>query len=223
MKSITLLLSIALVAINLNTFAGGKKPAGGFSGTVKYKITYEGREISAQEQAQMPSEIVEYHLNNMTRKDMVTPMYSVITILNNETQETILLIDAMGRKFYIKKSGEEVKAAMAKNDSANAKPEVKMLDGTKTIAGYVCKKAELVSGEETTTVFYTDAIAAVNQEYKEIPGYPMYYSSKIPQMEELVMVGEATSVDTKKPSKKLFEIPSDYEEMTPEMAKQMGM
>jgi GLPGLI family protein len=225
MKQITIILSAVLVLVSSYTFAGGKKD-GGFNGSIKYKVSTEGREVTPQEQSGMPTEIAEYYLGNMVRKDVVTPMYSMIVIVNTDTKETIMLMDLpmMGKKMYIKKTGEEVKAAEAKvKDSLDLKPEVKLLDATKTIAGYTCKKAELTQGENVATVFYTEDIKANNEDFEGVPGFPLYYTTNLPQDEELILIYQATEISKKKPKKKMFAIPSDYEEMSPEMQKQMGM
>lgn len=222
MKKLTIILSAVLVLVSSYAFSGGKD--GEFNGTIKYKISAEGREITPTEQSQMPSEIVEYHLGNMVRKDIVSPMYTITTIINNDTKETIMLFDMMGQKTYVKKSGEEVKEAKAKmKDSVETKPEVKLLDATKTIAGYTCKKAEIIDGETTVTVFYSEDIKANSEDFEDIPGFPLHYTTNVPQDEELTLVYEATEISNKKPKKKMFAIPSDYEEMSDEMKKQFGM
>ena len=224
MKKATFFLAIVLLILSSNSFAGGKKNKG-FNGTIKYKITVEGRELTPQEQAGMPTNVVEYYLGDLHRKDIVTPMYSMVTIVNEATKETTILIDYMGKKLYITKSGEEIKALKekAKKDSTDTKPDVKLLDGTKTIAGYSCKKAKVSSGDNTIEVYYTNDLSIKSDDFEDLPGFPMQYTIDIPQDDELSMVYTASEVIKKKPSKKLFQIPRDYEKMTPEMAKQFGM
>jgi GLPGLI family protein len=222
MKKITIILSAVLVFMSTFAFSGGKDE--GFNGTIKYKVSAEGREITPTEQSQMPSEIVEYHLDNMIRKDIISPMYTITTIVNTDTKETIMLFDMMGQKMYIKKSSEEMKEAESKmKDSVETKADVKLLDATKTIAGYNCKKAQIVDGETVVEVYYTEDIEANSDDFKDIPGFPLHYTTNVPQDEELSLVYEATEVIAKKPKKKMFAIPSDYEEMSDEMKKQFGM
>ncbi|MBN2667761.1 MAG: hypothetical protein JXR60_00915 [Bacteroidales bacterium] len=221
MKQFTILLSAIFLLSSFQAFSGGKKGSEGFSGTIKYKVSYEGREITPTEQSQLPSEKIDYFLGSMMRMDIVTPMYSFLTIINNESLETTILFDMMGQKMYVKKSGEEVKAA--KDSLKDEKPNIKLIDETKTIAGYACKKAEIEKDGAITTVYYTEEIKANSEEYKDLPGFPLYISQKLPQDEELVMVYQATEVSVKKPKKGIFEIPAGYEEMSDEMKKQIGM
>ena len=49
LKSLTFIVLFSIVSIS--SFAQDT-----FEGTIKYKISFEGRELSAQEKAQMPSE-----------------------------------------------------------------------------------------------------------------------------------------------------------------------
>jgi len=222
MKTTTLFLSLLFLVLTGTSYAGGKK-TDGFNGTIKYKITAEGREVTPQEQAGMPTDIVEYYLGNLHRKDIITPMYSMITIVNVSTKETTILMDYMGKKLYITKTGEEIKELKAKKDSADKKPDVKLLDGTKTIAGYNCKKAKMTDGDNSVEVYYTNDLPIENEDFDGLPGFPMQYTMDIPQDDELSLVYTASEVIKKKPSKKLFQIPREYEKMTPEMAKQFGM
>jgi len=226
MKQFSIILSAALILISSYTFAGGDKDGDSFTGTIKFKISAEGREITPTEQSQMPSEITEYHLGNMVRKDIVSPMYTISTITNNETKDVIMLFDLpmMGKKVYMKKSGKEIEDAKKEaKDSLDTESKVEILEGTKTIAGYTCSKAKLVNGDNSVTIYYTKDINAKSEEFEEIDGYPLYYVTSVPQDEELELVYSATEVITKKPKKKMFSIPSDFTEMTAEEKKMFGM
>ncbi len=220
MKNIKLLAAtLLLVSLSFSAFADG------FTGSIKYKISAEGRELTPQEQSQMATELNMHYRDNMMMQENVSPMASYYTIVNNTTLETTILFDMMGQKLYTTIDGAVMKA---KKDSlkGDKKPEIKLLDGTKTIAGYACKKAEVTSGEGdkkvTITVYYTEDIKAENEQFEELPGYPLEYTIPIPG-DELELVYRASEVSTKKPKKKLFKIPSDFEEMPEQMRKQMGL
>ena len=210
MKQFTSILSVVLILISSLSFAGGKDN-GKFQGTIKFKVTTEGREVTPTEQSQMPSESVYYFRDNMMRNDNVMPMVSVFTIINLDTKETTLMMDQMGTKMQMTISGEDMKKVEdSKKDSS--KTEYKLLDGTKTIAGYTCKKAQMVNGDHTMDIYYTEDIKAEQKDFKDAPGYVMYYEVKIPD-DELVLIYQVSEVSTKKPKKSLFVASKDFEEM----------
>ena len=213
MKQLSIILSAILVLVSTFSFAGKDKDGDKFTGSIKYKITPEGREITPTEQSQLPAESIFYYRDNMMRNDNVMPMVSVFTIVNTETDEMILLLDQMGKKMHLTISSEDMKKVKAnKKDTTESKPEYKLLEGTKTIAGYTCKKAEIIDGEDKMTIYYTEEIKAEQKEFKDAPGFVMNYTIEIPD-DDLYLVYQVTEVSTKKPKKSLFTIPNDYEEM----------
>jgi GLPGLI family protein len=223
MKQFSSILLAAFMLITSVSFAGGKKKGDNkFTGTIVFKISAEGREITPTEQAQMPTETIFYYRENMMRNDNVMPMASVFTITNIDTKETILLLDQMGQKMHMTISSEDMKKIEEKreNDTTNVKTIYNLLEGTKTIAGYNCKKAEAVKGEKKTTIYYTEDIKAEQKEFKDAPGFVMNYTIEIPD-DELYLVYQVTTVTTKKPKKTLFSIPNDFSEMPEAYTKQI--
>ena len=215
MKQISILITATLLLFSSFAIAGGDKDGEKFNGTVKYKITAEGREITPTEQAQMPTESISYYLGNLVRSDNITPMGSMNTIINTDTKEMILLLEQMGQKYSLTISSEDMKkaeAAAKSKDSTDAKPDYQLMTGSKTIAGYSCKKAEVLSGETKIVMYYTEEISAEQKEFKDAPGFVLYYEIDMPD-DELYLIYQATEVIVKKPKKKIFSIPSDYEEM----------
>ncbi len=210
MKQFTIIL---LLLSSTLSFAGGDKDGDSFNGTVKFKVSAEGREITPTEQAGMPSEKVYYFLDKMVREDNISPMGSMNTIINSDTKEMILLLEQMGQKYHMTISGEDMKKAEEKmKDTAEVKPVYELLDGTKTIAGYACKKAKMTADETTLEFYYTEDIKAEQKEFKDAPGFVLYFEAPMPD-DDLYIVYQATEVITKKPKKKAFSIPNDYEEM----------
>ncbi len=217
----SILLAIFILSSSLS-FAGEKKDSENFTGTIKFKISAEGREITPTEQAQMPTETIFYYRDNMMRNDNVMPMASVFTITNLDTKETILLLDQMGNKMHMTISTEDMKKLEDKknSDSTKTKTAYNLLDGTKTISGYVCKKAEAVNGDTKTIIYYTEDIKAEQKEFKDAPGFVMNYTVNIPD-DDLYLTYQVTEVLTKKPKKPLFSIPNDYSEMPEAYTKQI--
>ena len=88
---------------------------------------------------------------------------------------------------------------------------------TKKIAGYDCKKAILVFDEDTKMVVWcAEGITGGGSwggNFENLKGAPLEYTADLNGMS---MTMTATKVSEEKVSKKKFEIPSDYEFMTPE-------
>jgi len=213
MKQTTFFLAISLMLISSFSFAGDKKDGESFSGTIKYKISAEGREVTSQEQVSIPTESILYYRDNMMRMDQVMPMMNMSSIINLDTEETIMLFDQMGQKMHMTISSEEAKKAkaiMEANDTI--KSEYILLEGTKTIAGFTCKKAKLVNGENEVIVYYTEDIKVEQKEFKNAPGLIMSYTQEIPG-DELYLEILVTEISTKSPKKSMFTIPNDYDEM----------
>ena len=140
-------------------------------------------------------------------------MGSMNTIVNTDTKEMILLLEQMGQKYYMTISGEDMKKAEEKmKDTSKAEPVYELLDGTKTIAGYACKKGKVTAGETIIEFYYTEDIKAEQKEFEDAPGFVLYYEASMPD-DDLYLVYQATEVITKKPKKKTFSTPSDYDEM----------
>ena len=166
MRKITVFSLVLLMIVSINSFADGakgKKKVSGFQGSITYKISYEGRELTTQEETQMPNKKITYYVGAEEVEKQVAPMGSYFTVINHETNDFTIVIDQMGQTMY----GQWTKDA--KSDSAKAadKPDIKIekLDGSKTIAGYKCKKANVTvknkkGDEQKMLVYYTEELKA---------------------------------------------------------------
>ena len=92
--SIKLLFVLIAVAISVTGYS--QKKAKPFKGVITYGITFEGEELDAATQAQMPTEVVVSILGNKVRNEQISAFYSMSSIANMEDGSTIILIDAMG-------------------------------------------------------------------------------------------------------------------------------
>lgn len=214
MKSIFALIILSALLINV-------VPAQDFfEGTIKYKITYEGRELTATEKAQMPTEQTVYYKGGQARTDMVTAMGTVTTLSNSETKETVLLLDMMGNKMAVKTTKEETEKAMTELPE----PVINKLEETKEIAGYKCTKTEITVENNTITSYTTNDLNVKDanwQSYKGLTGVMLEYSVNNAQDEELIMTFTATEIAKSKIKPKLFEVPADFQIMTQDEFKSM--
>jgi len=166
MRKITVFSLMLIMIFASSTFANGpkkKKKVSGFQGMITYKITYEGRELTTQEETQMPNKKITMYVGAEEIEKQIAPMGSYFTVINHETNAFTIVIDQMGQAMYGQWTKEE------KSDSAKSadKPDIKMekLDGSKTIAGYKCKKANVTvknkKGDvQKMTVYYTEDLKA---------------------------------------------------------------
>ena len=144
-------------------------------------------------------------------------------ITDGDAKTSTTLLDIMGEKKYYKMSTEEIEKQIADN----AVPVINYKDETKTIAGYVCKKAEYVETKDdetsTTIVFYTEDLGGellnYGGQFNKLKGVPLEYVVTTP--DGIITTFSATEVKKGKVKETDFFIPSDYVELTPEEKEQM--
>lgn len=214
------LIIISLILVSTYT-AKSQKKAKPFQGKITFNIDFEGRELEPNEKAQMPSEIVTYYKDNFIRTDQVSPMGTVASISNNETNESTVLFDMMGQKMAVKSTKKEYEESIK-----DLKYEVTYSDETKKILGYNCKKATVKSDDgKEMTVFYTEDINvknpnANNPAFKDIKGVALEYTQPTKD-EELTLKLTAKEVKKSKIKKTMFTVPSGYKVITKEEFKSM--
>jgi len=126
----------------------------------------------------------------------------------SKPDDFIFLMEANGRKYQLK------------NDSNKKYPDpvIKYVDGTKTIAGYTCHKAELtLKVADTVTmredVYYTEEISAgtSNREFRGLKGFPLEWvtTNRVNNT-----TTTAISVDKKTLPADEFDVPPGYKLVT---------
>ena len=167
-----------------------------------------------------------YFKDKITRSEMkMGSMMNIVTVSDENSGEILLLMSGMVGKNAILMTTEEIEAL------SEGKPEmnVELLDETKTIEGYLCKKAVLSDENGGESIFwYTEEIeiSKVGQTYlnKEVPGFPMQYDLN---NKGLKMTMTITKAEKKldKNARSLFdmEIPEGYKTLTLEELGNMGM
>jgi GLPGLI family protein len=192
-------------------------------GKIVYEITYPDMEMDAQMAAMMPSQSVVYIKSNWSRTETAVGMgISSVTIMNSKTNEIIALMDMMGTKTATVMKDDV--PAKGKDKSTSSGMTFKPVNETKEIAGMVCKKAIMNTGEgEDFTMYYTDAINSKSQftkQWKDFKGFPMEY---VINSSGFNMKMTAKSVSAEKVDDDLFKVPADYKILTQEeFSKMMG-
>ena len=215
---ILLVLPVILLGFTLPSVAG--KP---FEGLVTYKISYPGINLPAEQQGMLPKILTVSIKGTKSRTEIKTGMGNQIEIIDYVSKTKIGLIDMMGQKLAVKNTTDDIEKEM--KDAGDVK--VTLTDETKTIAGYVCKKAVITVNndgvESKLDAYYTSELGGKisnfdNPYYKDIDGVLLEFSMKT---EQFNMEFSATSVEKKTVSAKDFEIPEGYKEVTPDELKKM--
>jgi len=218
---------ISLLAILLNVIFNQTTQAQKttlFQGTVTYGISIVGT-VEAAIASQIPK------TSTVTIKDMKTKTETaqgpvIITeMVDASTKKYNLLLDMPTGKYVIAMTGDSIQKKIKNKMSST----IKLIDSTKTIAGYVCKKAiitfkDAVDGTETVeSVYYTDEIGGkeinFNSEYYLVPGFLMEYNKNAGS--DIVLAYSVSVIKKGKVSDKIFLVPADYKELDAAAAQKM--
>ncbi|MBL4862777.1 MAG: hypothetical protein JKY09_07160 [Crocinitomicaceae bacterium] len=151
-------------------------------------------------------------------------MVTMSTITDGDSEEMLLLLEGMMGKKAIKSTLADMKAEAAEVPEH----EITLVDETKEIEGYTCKKAIITDEDGNETVYwYTEEIEIKKggQSYlsEEIPGFPLEFEVNQGGM---ILSLTATNFDKKiKDADEVFDmhIPDGFDEMTLEQLQSMGM
>lgn len=142
------------------------------------------------------------------------------TIADTKKKKVLMLVDMMGQK-----NAAEDKVDQAKADSARAATTVKLVDETKVILGYTCKKAIVTDKDgKEMTFWYTEDIkvdfSGQRQFNTNVPGVILEFATN---QNEMVISFVATSFN-KEVEKSEFDmsIPEGYTKKTPEEMQMIG-
>jgi len=227
MKNIHIALFGILILSSLMVFAqkskGSSKP---FIAEITYKIDYVGNWDPAV-LAQQPKELKVYVYGNKMKTVIdLSGMGYITNIQDGDDTTSIALIDipAYQLKKYIKTTKEKIL-----ENVEEIAPQINYIDSSKEIAGYKVYKAEYIVKDEfgdpiTTVVWYSPEInnGKINAagDFPGLKGFPMEYITTQDEGSIIFRVGE---VKTKKVKIKEtdFLIPTDYEELTEDEAKEL--
>ncbi len=175
MKKIILAISLFVLCVILVK----AQTKSNFEGVVTYSISFEGSGLPPEALAMFKdAESVIYLKGDKYRVDMIMPMQSTSSIVDNKNKNSVTLMEIMGKKFLIRMKESEIK----KEQDGAPEIAIKYTDETKVIAGYKCKKAEIFAKNgkgNSINVFYTDEILNNNIKpvYKGLQGFPLEYSA----------------------------------------------
>ena len=166
-----------------------------------------------------------YFNEGLTRSEMkMGTMMNISTLTNEKTGDFLMLMSGMVGKNAILTTLDEIN----KEKAETPEMEVTLVDETKTIMGYVCKKAIMTSEDGSESVFwYTEEIkvASKGQSYlnEKVPGFPLEYDINNAGLKMVLTVTEIEQKIKKAGDLFDFKIPEGYKQMTLEQLKSMGM
>lgn len=182
-----------------------------FEGTITYSISYTDlNDMYEQYEAMLPKEAVVKIKGEFSRIEQAAGMGgNSITIFNRKKNQLVILMNIMGQKIAVNQDIQN-----------NIKTKINYLDGNKKIAGYDCKKAEIITntkkGEGSKiTVYYTEDIKSSypSDTFEKLKGFPMEYQI---EKEDMTIKYTVNNVKNEKIPASLFQIPEDYKKMTME-------
>lgn len=205
MKRLLLLSFLALSYVNSS--------AQEFEGIITFGISYESLPDEMKEAvAMLPKEQTFFIKNNKSKFVQNSSMSSTIVISDSKSNTSTVLMDAMGQKYKMTIDTDEL-GDMEKVSSDEIK--IEYVNETKTIAGYVCKKAvvQMEGFDQEAIFYYTEEIAPLmlsGMEGLNLKGLPLEY---IISMDGMTMIMKASKVDKTTIPDSTFDIPEGYAEM----------
>ena len=197
-------------------------------GSVKYNVEVSSTNPELEMQLAMlqGSTFELFFKENMSRSEMsMGSMMKITTITNTEAENSIMLMSGMMGNTAVKMSAEDLKKGEENVDGT----EITLVDETKEIQGYNCKKAIATNEEgQESVIWYTEdlAINKLGQNYlnKQVPGFPLEFEINQGEVKMTMVSTEVNKKLDKKKVKELFDtsVPEGYTEMTPEDLQNLG-
>lgn len=155
--------------------------------TVKYEITMKSDDPDVQSQLGMMqgSTLQVFVKENMSRTEMsMGGLMTTTTVLDSDNNKGILIMDGM----LGKQAATFDKDMAEETEESEVDYEVELVNETKEILGYTCKKAIIYTEDDLELIYwYTEEIEANENSLgkyvkKEIPGLALEFSLEQPQM-----------------------------------------
>lgn len=187
-------------------------------GYIEYSITYPGIDKGDVFAAMMmPTKMELYFKGSKTQTQLGKGSIFKTTIVTDQaSHDGFQLLKVLNKKYILKLDSNGVKENA---DKVFGKVTYELVNETKEIAGYECKKAKIsTENGKSFDIFYTEALGNPNNPnwfnpYKGINGMLMEYSYKDYNID---MRFSATKVELKSVEDVIFEEPKGFEPITKE-------
>ena len=214
MKALRLATLILLLPISLL--------AQSFEGKIEYSISYKDLPPEMQQaEGMLPKNQSIWIKGSKNRFEQNMAQVSTVVISDSQAGTSVILMDMMGQKYKMDIAKEEMDA-MIKGQSD---PVITYVAGTKEIAGYTCKKAEVMMDgfDEKAIFYYTEEIPPVQvkgMEALSLDGMFMAYEASTQGMTISI---EVTNIDKGPVTDDKFIVPAGYSEMPAQIKSMMGI
>jgi len=197
-------------------------------GHISYSIdlTSENSDMQSAIGMMQGSSLDVYFKDDVTRSEMkMGTLINVTTISNEDSGEVLMVMNGIVGQNAIKTTTEEIERQLSERPVFT----VKLVDESKLIMGYDCKKAILTDEDGQESIFWYNESIQVSKKgqqylYEDIPGFPMQYEINNNDMKMLITV---TSLETELDNNPttLFEmiIPEGFKEISMDQMATLGM
>jgi GLPGLI family protein len=220
-KILTGVTLILLTMVSLMPLAKAQKAP--FTGTVVYDVKTVG-DVPEQAQAMMPTESTMKMTSDKMIQVMHSSMMDIKTINDATAQVSNMLMDMMGQKLNIRNTAAQI---ADQKKQLGMEITIKPATETKTIAGYLCKRAIMTmksnqTAEQTYDVYYTEDIDVSKftwgNSFPNVNGLPLEFT-----MNQGPFTIKMTAKSVKKESipESEFVIPTDFKQVTQDELRQM--
>jgi GLPGLI family protein len=210
MKKIFLTTSLAAIGLAFTAFIAPKTSVdNNFEGVITFSLSVD----NPQAQSMMASSSLKIYLKGHKAKSITDMgMMKITSYADHSTTDKPIVIEEMGGNKY------QVKNDDSKKDDKT--PDIKYVDGTKVIAGYTCKKAQVTTtnpanGQSNTLdIYYTDELPVYEGskgEFKGLKGFPLEFASS---QRGMIFSFAATEVKKQSLSDDIFVAPTGCKLMT---------
>jgi len=190
--------------------------ASNFEGIIKYDVSFEDAGLPPEAVALFKNAEVKLYLSpDKQRTDINMIMQNSTSIVDLKEKTMINIMDIGGKKYLVRTDEAQLK----KEKEAEPNLKINYSTETKTIAGYVCQKAEVLMDDGSgmvMNVYFTEEIPLneLNPVYKGLKGFPLEYTMN---MGGITIKFIANSITKEKIDKSVFDISKEgYIETTPE-------
>lgn len=218
MKSFFIILSVLVVAFSTKA----QLTEGHFSYSIEMKSDNPDMQMAIGMMQESSMDL--FVFGPKTRVDMKMGTMMELSTITDQSEKVIMLMSGMFGKNAIETSVPELE----KNKEDFPEPTLTLIDDSKNIKGFSCKKALLTDAEGNESLFwYTEEIevSKKGQSYlsSKVPGFPLEYSINVNGM-TLVLTVKDIVKKLDKQQKKFFDlkIPEGYTEMTLEELQGLG-
>ena len=193
-----------------------------FEGKIDYTMTYKNLPPEMQGmEGMLPKNQTIWIKGSKSRYEQTMTQMSTIVISDSDLGTSTILMELMGQKYKLAMAKEEMESLVGDQGV----PKITYVEGTRVIAGYTCKKAEVeMDGFDGKAIFYyTEEIPAVQVKGMEALALKGMYMAYEASTQGMTVSIEVSNIDKGSVSDDKFIVPDGYSDMPDQMKSMMGI